>query len=74
MEHTAAAADQLTLLKASLRRAKGSPRHQPTVAGDVVTFTIPADEVQTMKELKLSYTYRLARDAPAGTELVATRC
>jgi hypothetical protein len=65
-----APAGQLTYVKASIIVAnKRSPKLRATQAGNAVTFTIPADEVQTMKEVKLAYTYRLAKGAAAGTKI-----
>ena len=64
-----AAADQVTHLKASLQGYKGIPRVQPTVAGNTASFAIPGDKVQTMKDLKLSYSYRLAKSMPVGTKI-----
>jgi hypothetical protein len=65
-----AAAGQLAYLKASIAPNKWDPKLAPvSVGADTTTFTIPANEVVTQKEFKLTFRYRLAKIVPQGTEI-----
>ena len=66
-----AAEGQLSYVRATLN-GKGLGKIYATQSGDVVSFTVPTEKVKELSAIKLTFTYRLAKNVPNGTDITFT--